>query len=70
MPVADLGLADYQRVLGQGMEGTQDSLWEGSDDGLPRRFHLEALQRCGFQQVAVHWKYPGEGIIGAQKAVG
>lgn len=41
--------------------------WEGNDDGLPRQFHIEALERCGFEQVLLLWQYLGEAVIGARK---
>ncbi len=44
--------------------------WEGSDDGLPRQFHLDTLRACGFVDVAVHWQELGEALIGAQKPIG
>ncbi len=42
--------------------------WEGSDDGLPRQFHLDTLRACGFEDVAVHWQDLGEALIGARKS--
>ena len=41
--------------------------WEGSDDGLPRQFHLDTLRACGFEDVAVHWQELGEALEGAKK---
>ncbi|MBN2004423.1 MAG: class I SAM-dependent methyltransferase [Anaerolineae bacterium] len=41
--------------------------WEGSDDGLPRQFHLDTLRACGFVDVAVHWQELGEALVGARK---
>ncbi len=41
--------------------------WEGSDDGLPRQFHLDTLRACGFADVAVHWQDLGEALIGGWK---
>ncbi len=43
--------------------------WEGSDDGLPRQFHLDTLRACGFVDVAVHWQELGEALVGARKRV-
>ena len=48
----------------------ETELWEGTDDGLPRQFHIEALQACGFEQVAVHWQDLGEAVVGARKMSG
>jgi len=41
--------------------------WEGSDDGLPRQFHLDTLRACGFADVVVHWQDLGEALVGARK---
>ncbi|HNT73841.1 MAG TPA: methyltransferase domain-containing protein [Anaerolineae bacterium] len=41
--------------------------WEGTDDGLPRQFHLDTLRACGFADVAVHWQDLGEVLVGARK---
>ena len=41
--------------------------WEGSDDGHSRRFHVEVLDACGFEHIAVHWQYLGEALLGAVK---
>lgn len=41
--------------------------WEGTDDGLPRQFHLDTLRACGFADVAVHWQDLGEALVGARK---
>jgi SAM-dependent methyltransferase len=41
--------------------------WEGSDDGLPRHFHLDTLRACGFADVAVYWQDLGEALLGAKK---
>jgi len=41
--------------------------WEGSDDGLPRQFHLDTLHACGFVGVAIHWQDLGEALLGARK---
>jgi ubiquinone/menaquinone biosynthesis C-methylase UbiE len=48
----------------------ETELWEGTDDGLPRQFHIEALQACGFEQVAVHWQDLGEAVVSARKMSG
>jgi SAM-dependent methyltransferase len=42
--------------------------WEGTDDGLPRQFHLDTLRACGFADVAMHWQDLGEALVGARKA--
>ncbi len=41
--------------------------WEGTDDGLPRQFHLDTLRACGFVDVAMHWQDLGEALVGARK---
>jgi SAM-dependent methyltransferase len=41
--------------------------WEGTDDGLPRQFHLDTLRACGFTDVAIHWQDLGESLAGARK---
>ena len=41
--------------------------WEGSDDGQPKRFHIDVLRECGFEQVEFHWQDLGEAVIGARK---
>lgn len=46
-----------------------DELWEGTDDGQPKAFHIAALQECGFQQVTFHWQELGEAVIGARRPV-
>ncbi len=42
-------------------------LWEGSDDGLPKGFHIAALRECGFTQIEFHWQDLGEAVLGAWK---
>lgn len=43
-------------------------LWEASgDEGLPRQFHVDALQASGFGRVTFHWQELGDAIIGAKK---
>jgi len=44
-------------------------LWEGTDDGHPKQFHLDALRQCGFEQVEVCWQDLGEAVIGAAQAM-
>ncbi len=41
--------------------------WEGTDDGLPRQFHLDTLRACGFADVVVHWQDLGEALVGVRK---
>jgi SAM-dependent methyltransferase len=41
--------------------------WEGSDDGQPKRLHIDVLRECGFEQVQCHWQDLGEAVIGARK---
>lgn len=58
------------RELGQSdllAQYDQAEIWEGSDDGQPRRFHLETLLACGFRQIEFHWQEMGEAIIGARR---
>lgn len=43
------------------------STWEGTDDGLPKNFHVSMLQQCGFEKIEFHWQELGEAIIGARK---
>jgi SAM-dependent methyltransferase len=45
----------------------EGAIWEGSDDGHPRSYHLEALQAAGFQDVLFHWQDLGEAIVAARK---
>jgi hypothetical protein len=42
-------------------------LWEGSEDGLSREFHLAALRQCGFKHVEFHWLDLGDAIVGARR---
>ena len=46
---------------------SEEELWEGTDDGQTREFHIEALRECGFEQVSFHWQDLGEAVIGARK---
>jgi ubiquinone/menaquinone biosynthesis C-methylase UbiE len=58
------------REMGQSdllAQHNQAEIWEGSEDGQPRQFHLDALRACGFQQIEFHWQEMGEAIIGARK---
>lgn len=52
---------------GLGELSSEVKLWEGNDDGLPRQFHIETLQQCGFKQISFLWQYLGEAVIGARK---
>jgi len=58
---AKLGQPNVQALLGE------TSIWEGSDDGQPKPFHISVLQECGFEQVEFHWQDLGEAVIGAWK---
>ena len=44
-----------------------DEYWEGSDDGQPKQFHMDALRKCGFEQVEILWQDLGEAVIGARR---
>lgn len=44
-----------------------ESFWEGSDDGLPMQYHLNALHLAGFEPVEVFWRRWGEAIIGGRR---
>ncbi|NQT83151.1 class I SAM-dependent methyltransferase [bacterium] len=43
------------------------AFWEGTEDGQPKRFHIGQLERCGFEEVEIHWQELGEAVIGARK---
>ncbi|HEX7594030.1 MAG TPA: class I SAM-dependent methyltransferase [Anaerolineae bacterium] len=58
---AKLGQPDVQALLGE------TTIWEGSDDGQPKPFHISVLQECGFEQVEFHWQDLGEAVMGARK---
>jgi SAM-dependent methyltransferase len=58
------------RELGQTdllAQRSEAELWEGTDDGQPRQFHVTALRECGFEQVAFHWQDLGEAVVSARK---
>jgi SAM-dependent methyltransferase len=60
------------RELGQGqLDGACDEagFWEGSGDGYPLQFHLDALSERGFERAQVLWQQAGEAVIGARKPV-
>lgn len=60
----------FEAALAQaGLPSQREAItyWEGSDDGLPRQFHLDTLRACGFADVAVHWQDLGEALIGGWK---
>jgi cyclopropane fatty-acyl-phospholipid synthase-like methyltransferase len=46
-----------------------DEYWEGTEDGQPQQFHIEALQQSGFEQVKIHWQDLGDAVMGARKPV-
>ena len=61
---------DFEAALLQaGLPSQREAItyWEGSDDGLPRQFHLDTLRACGFADVAVHWQDLGEALVSARK---
>jgi ubiquinone/menaquinone biosynthesis C-methylase UbiE len=58
---------DLEQAIGDKVDRKDEELWEGTDSGLTRQFHVEALRACGFAQVAFHWQDMGEAIIGAGK---
>lgn len=47
-----------------------EELWEGSDDGLPKPVHLDALDRAGFELSDIYWQELGEAIVGGRKPSG
>lgn len=60
----------FEAALAQaGLPAQREAItyWEGTDDGLPRRFHLDTLRACGFVGVAMHWQDLGEALVGARK---
>jgi SAM-dependent methyltransferase len=58
---------ELEQAMGQKLDRSEEEIWEGTDNGLPRQFHVETLQACGFEQVAFHWQDMGEAVIGARK---
>ena len=59
------------REMGQSdllAQHNEAEIWEGSEDGQPRQFHLDTLRACGFERIEFHWQEMGEAIIGARKA--
>jgi len=44
-----------------------DEYWEGTEDGQPQQFHIDALRWCGFEQVGIYWQDLGDVVIGARK---
>jgi SAM-dependent methyltransferase len=58
---------ELEQAMGQKLDRSEEELWEGTDNGLPRQFHVETLRACGFEQVAFHWQDLGEAVIGARK---
>lgn len=61
------GLADALSPLDLQALWREADLWEGTDDGHPKQFHLDGLRQCGFEQVEIHWQDLGEAVIGARK---
>jgi SAM-dependent methyltransferase len=63
----------FEAALAQsGLPSQREAItyWEGSDDGLPRQFHLDTLRACGFADVVIHWQDLGEALVGARKVNG
>lgn len=58
---------DWQQWYARLAQHDQAEIWEGSDDGQPRQFHLDTLRACGFQRIEFHGQELGEAIIGARK---
>ena len=58
---------ELELALGGQVDRKDEELWEGTDSGLTRQFHVDALRTCGFDQVAFHWQDMGEAVIGARK---
>lgn len=56
-----LGQPNLQASLGE------TKIWEGTDDGQPKQFHISVLRQSGFEQVEFHWQDLGEAVIGARK---
>jgi SAM-dependent methyltransferase len=52
---------------GLAVQRDEEALWEGSEDGLSREFHLAALRQCGFKHVEFHWLDLGDAIVGARR---
>jgi cyclopropane fatty-acyl-phospholipid synthase-like methyltransferase len=59
----ELGQVDLQELR------NVDEYWEGTEDGQPQQFHIDALRRCGFDQIEIHWQDLGDAVIGAGKPV-
>jgi SAM-dependent methyltransferase len=58
---------ELERAMGRKLDRSEEELWEGTDSGLPRQFHVDTLRACGFEQVAFHWQDLGEAVLGARK---
>jgi SAM-dependent methyltransferase len=61
---------ELEQAAGKDLDRSEEELWEGTDNGLPRQFHVESLRASGFEQVAFHWQDLGEAVIGARKPRG
>ena len=44
-----------------------EELFQGSDEGYPLSFHLNALKSAGLQNAEVYWKKNGRAVFGAVK---
>ncbi len=44
-----------------------EQTWEGSEQGLPETWHIQALEQAGFTNVMVRWRKWGDAIIAAQR---
>jgi ubiquinone/menaquinone biosynthesis C-methylase UbiE len=62
----ELGRPDLQAPDSQ-VSQEETGIWEGTDDGLPKQFHINALRQCGFVQIAFYWQDLGEAVMGARK---
>ncbi|MHC4441886.1 MAG: class I SAM-dependent methyltransferase [Planctomycetota bacterium] len=45
----------------------ETDIWEGTEDGQPKQFHMNTMHDCGFKQIKLHWQDLGEAVIGARK---
>ena len=59
----ELGQVDLQELR------NIDEYWEGTEDGQPRQFHIDALQQCGFEHVEIYWQESADAVMGAWKPV-
>jgi len=70
---ADTWSTFWQQLAGAvGIENTEafrgvEGIWEGSEEGLPECWHIEALEQAGFTGVQVCWRQWGDAIVAARK---